>query len=87
MAALSTTGEQKMELDLNVLKDLINNRMEDIEKIVAGTGYLPRTVLGLGTFLLDHDGNLALLTAKQQVTFEKFLKPLLESSSKEAADD
>lgn len=77
-----------MEIDLNLLKDLVNNRVEDIEKIVEGTGYLPRTVLGLGTFLLDHDGNLALLTAKQQVTFDKFLKPLLEASSgNKAADD
>ncbi|MCD4689534.1 MAG: hypothetical protein K8R55_09415 [Desulfuromonadaceae bacterium] len=77
-----------MEIDLDLLKDLINNRIADIEQIVDGTGYLPRTVLGLGTFLLDHDGNLDLLTAKQQVTFEKFLKPLLESSSgKITADD
>ena len=77
-----------MEIDLDLLKDLINNRIADIEQIVDGTGYLPRTVLGLGTFLLDQDGNLDLLTAKQQVTFEKFLKPLLESASgKTTADD
>lgn len=77
-----------MELDLDVLDDLINNRTEDLEKIVAGTGYLVRTVIGVGTFLLDHDGNLDLLTAKQQVTFDRFLKPLLEASSgKPAADD
>jgi len=76
-----------MEIDLDLLKDLINNRIADIEQIVDGTGYLPRTVLGLGTFLLDHDGNMALLTAKQQVTFEKFIKPLLETASpKKAAD-
>jgi hypothetical protein len=76
-----------MEIDLDLLKDLINNRIEDIEQIVEGTGYLPRTVLGLGIFLLDHDGNLALLTAKQQVTFDKFLKPLLEASSGNKATD
>ena len=70
-----------MELDLDLLDELINNRTDDIEKIVSGTGYLPRTVIGVGTFLLDHDGNLDLLTAKQQVTFEKFLKPLLEQPS------
>ncbi len=75
-----------MEIDLDLLKDLIKNRIKDIEKIVDGTGYLPRTVLGLGTFLLDHDGNLALLTAKQQVTFDKFLKPLLEASSDKKTD-
>lgn len=77
-----------MELDLDLLDDLINNRTEDLEKIVAGTGYLVRTVIGVGTFLLDHDGNLDLLTAKQQVTFDRFLKPLLEASSgNQAADD
>lgn len=77
-----------MELDLDLLDDLINNRTEDLEKIVAGTGYLVRTVIGVGTFLLDHDGNLDLLTAKQQVTFDRFLKPLLEASSgNPAADD
>lgn len=77
-----------MELDLDLLDDLINNRTEDLEKVVAGTGYLVRTVIGVGTFLLDHDGNLDLLTAKQQVTFDRFLKPLLEASSgNQAADD
>lgn len=70
-----------MELDLDLLDDLITNRIDDIEKVVAGTGYLARTVLGVGTFLLDHDGNLDLLTAKQRVTFDRFLKPLLEDSS------
>lgn len=45
---------------------------------MAGTGYLARTVIGVGTFLLDHDGDLDLLTAKQRVTFDKFLQPLLE---------
>ncbi|APG28139.1 hypothetical protein A7E78_09960 [Syntrophotalea acetylenivorans] len=70
-----------MELDLDLLEKLISDRTDDIEKIVSGTGYLPRTVIGVGTFLLDHDGNLDLLTAKQQVTFEKFLKPLLEKLS------
>ena len=66
-----------MQLDLKVLRHLINKRTDKIEKIVAGTGYLPRTVIGVGTFLLDNDGDIDLLTAKQQVTFERFLKPLL----------
>ncbi|MEZ4484543.1 MAG: hypothetical protein R2864_08085 [Syntrophotaleaceae bacterium] len=62
-----------MELDLDLLENLITNRIEDIEeRIAAGTGYLPRTVLGVGTFLLDHDGNLDSLTAKQQVTLRNF---------------
>lgn len=67
-----------MEIDLDLLNTLITKRTDEIEKIVAGTGYLPRTVIGVGTFLLDNDGDVDLLTAKQQVTFEKFLKPLLE---------
>ncbi len=67
-----------MDIDLRVLKNLIHKRTEEIEMIVAGTGYLPRTVIGVGTFLLDHDGDIDLLTDKQKVTFERFLKPLLE---------
>lgn len=70
-----------MEVDLDLLNDLISNRIDEIEKSVAGTGYLPRTVIGVGTFLLDNDGNVDLLTAKQRVTFERFLKPLLEARS------
>jgi len=67
-----------MEIDLDVLSHLIKKRTDEIDAIVAGTGYLTRTVIGVGTFLLDHDGNLDLLTAKQQITFERFLQPLLE---------
>lgn len=65
------------EIDLDILEHLVNADTDYIKNAVAGTQYLPRTVLGVGTFLLDHDGNVNLLTAKQQVTFEKFLKPLL----------
>jgi hypothetical protein len=65
------------EIDLNLLDYLVNADTDYIKAAVAGTQYLPRTVLGVGTFLLDHDGDVNLLTAKQQVTFEKFLKPLL----------
>lgn len=67
-----------MEIDLDQLKTLINQQTDVIEQVVAGTGYLPRTVIGVGTFLLDNEGDVDLLTAKQQVTFERFLKPLLE---------
>lgn len=67
-----------MEINLTKLHHLITKRTDKIEKIVEGTGYLPRTVIGVGTFLLDNDGDVDLLTAKQQVTFEKFLKPLLD---------
>lgn len=70
-----------MDLDLDVLEKLITKRIDEIEEIVAGTGYLARTVIGVGTFLLDNDGAVDLLTAKQQVTFERFLKPLLESDT------
>jgi hypothetical protein len=67
-----------MEIDQRDLKHLITKRTDRIEKIVAGTGYLPRTVIGVGTFLLDNEMDYDLLTAKQQATFDKFLKPLLE---------
>ncbi len=67
-----------MELDLNQLSNLISKRVDKIEKCVAGTGYLPKTVIGVGTFLLDNQGDIDLLTAKQKVTFDRFLKPLLE---------
>ena len=68
-----------MELDLDLLDNLISKRSDEIERSVAGTGYLPRTVIGVGTFLLDNEGNVDLLTAKQRVTFERFLRPLLEA--------
>jgi hypothetical protein len=67
-----------MNIDLALLQNLISKRTDEIEKGVAGTGYLPRTVIGVGTFLLDNEGNVDLLTAKQQVIFEKFLRPLLD---------
>jgi hypothetical protein len=67
-----------MGLDLDLLKHLITKRSDTIERSVAGTGYLARTVIGVGIFLLDNEGNLDLLTAKQRVTFEKFLQPLLD---------
>ncbi len=66
-----------MEIDLQALSDLISKRTDKIEKIVAGTGYLPKTVIGVGTFLLDNEGDYDLLTSKQQTTFEKFIRPLL----------
>ena len=69
-----------MEINLDRLNNLINNRTDEIEQIVAGTGYLPRTVIGVGTYLLDHDGDLDLLMPKQLVTFDRFLKPLLEQT-------
>ncbi len=69
-----------MKIDLHQLQNLITSRRAEIDQIVAGTGYLPRTVIGVGTFLLDNEGNIDLLSAKQLVTFERFLKPLLERS-------
>lgn len=67
-----------MDVNLKTLKNLLSKRSNEIEEIVAGTGYLAKTVIGVGTFLLDNEGNLDLLTAKQRVVFEKFLKPLLD---------
>ena len=71
-----------MDIDLNALRYLLQKRTNEIEVIVAGTGYLVKTVVGVGTYLLDNQGDVDLLTANQQVTFEKFLKPLLEKSSR-----
>ncbi len=68
-----------MELDLHRLRILISKRRDEIEQSVAGTGYLAKTVIGVGTFLLDNEGNVDLLSAKQLATFERFLKPLLEA--------
>jgi len=70
-----------MQIDLDQLDDLLKKRLDEIEELVAGTGYLVRTVVGVGTFLLDNEGNVDLLTAKQQVTFERFLRPLLEKKA------
>ncbi len=71
-----------MELDLHQLRNLISKRRDEIEQSVAGTGYLAKTVIGVGTFLLDNEGNIDLLSSKQLATFEKFLKPLLERHSR-----
>ncbi len=67
-----------MDIDLDLLENLIYKHADEIAARVAGTGYLVRTVVGVATFLLDNEGNLDLLTAKQQVTFERFLRPLLD---------
>jgi hypothetical protein len=66
-----------MDVDLDLLEYLCHKGAHYIEATVQRTGYLPRTVIGVGTFLLDCDGNVDLLTAKQEVTYDKFLRPLL----------
>lgn len=71
-----------MELKLGSLKHLVHKRTDEIEQIVAGTGYLPKTVIGVATFLLDNNGDIDLLTAKQRVTFDRFIKPLLTEASR-----
>jgi hypothetical protein len=71
-----------MEVDLRQLRNLISKRRDEIERSVEGTGYLARTVIGVGTFLLDNEGNIDLLSAKQLATYERFLKPLLERPSR-----
>ena len=68
-----------MHVDLKLLKNLLSKRGDEIEKSVAGTGYLAKTVVGVGTFLLDNEGDIELLSARQKVTFERFLEPLLAS--------
>lgn len=67
-----------MELDMNALRKLISKRTDEIEASVKGTGYLVKTVAGVGTFLLDNEGNIDLLSAKQRVVFDRFIKPLLD---------
>lgn len=67
-----------MELDLNVLRNLISKRRDEIEKIVEGSGYLAKTVVGVATFLVDNEGDVDLLASKQRVIFDKFITPLLE---------
>jgi hypothetical protein len=66
-----------MELDLKVLQNLISKRRDEIERIVEGSGYLTRTVIGVATFLVDNEGDVDLLAAKQRVVFDKFIIPLL----------
>ncbi|NTV50260.1 MAG: hypothetical protein HGB32_13800 [Geobacteraceae bacterium] len=68
-----------MNVDIALLKNLISKRSDEIENKVAGTGYIAKTVIGVGTFLLDNEGDIDLMTAKQKVIFEKFLLPLLET--------
>ena len=66
-----------MKIDLPPLRYLLSKGTHEIDKAVAGTGYLAKTVIGVATFLLDNEGDTDLLTAKQNATFEKFIKPLL----------
>lgn len=69
-----------MQLNQQQLATLISVRKNEIEQAVAGTGYLARTVIGVATFLLDNEGDLSLLSAKQRATFDRFIAPLLERS-------
>lgn len=71
-----------MEVDLKLLRNLLDSSPERIETIVQGTGYLPKTVIGVATFLLDNEGSLELLTSKQINTYERFIKPLLDASDR-----
>ena len=66
-----------MDPDLDLLDFLCHKGAHYIEAAVAGAQHHPRTVVGVGIFLLDHDGNVDLLTAKQRVTYDRFLRPLL----------
>jgi hypothetical protein len=66
-----------MEHNLNALRNLISKRRDEIEKIVQGSGYLTKTAVGVATFLIDNEGDVDLLSSKQRVIFDKFIKPLL----------
>ena len=70
-----------MKVDQGPLKYLLSRRTAEIEKAVVGSGYLAKTVIGVVTFLLDNEGNFDLLTDKQQVTFDRFIKPMLPPGS------
>jgi len=39
-------------------------------------------VIGVGTFLLDNEGDVELLSSRQRATFERFIKPLLDAASR-----
>ncbi|MFZ4859842.1 MAG: hypothetical protein ACOYL3_26015 [Desulfuromonadaceae bacterium] len=69
-----------MEVDLRKLRNLLSKQRDEIERAVKGTGFLARSVIGVGTFLLDNEGDVDLLSVKQLATFERFLKPLMERS-------
>ncbi len=66
-----------MEPDLNLLEYLTSKGVHHIEEAVKGAQHLPKTVVGVATHLLDMDGVVGLLTSKQQLTYEKFIKPLM----------
>lgn len=68
-----------MYVDLDKLQTLIHKRAHEIERCIDGTGYLARTVIGVCTYLIDNEGNLDLLSAKQKLTFERFIQPLLDT--------
>ena len=69
-----------MYVDVDLLRSLVIRRREEIDRSVAGTGYLAKTVIGVATYLLDNEGNLDLLTARQRATFDRFLAQLLQDS-------
>lgn len=75
-----------MNVDMDKLSTLIHKRADEIEKSVVGTGYLARTVIGVGTYLLDNEGDLDLLSTRQKLTFERFLEPLLVSRTRRPAE-
>lgn len=70
-----------MKVSLHPLRFLLSRRTSAIERSVAGTGYLAKTVIGVATFLLDNEGDIDLLTDKQKITFERFILPLLGPGS------
>jgi hypothetical protein len=76
-----------MHVDLAKLSNLIHKRADEIDKSVAGTGYLARTVIGVCIFLLDNEGDIDLLSAKQKLTFERFLRPLLDDGISDGKPD
>ncbi len=72
-----------MYVNVEKLEYLIHHRAHEVETSVQGTGYLPKTVMGVAIFLLDNQGDYNLLTHKQRFTFDRFLRPLLEGAIEE----
>jgi hypothetical protein len=65
------------DIDRSLLAYLIGKGSRHIEAAVKGNQILPKTVVGVGTYILDIEGDIDLLTARQQKIYATFLKPLL----------
>ncbi len=65
-------------MDIEQLKYLTTSGLHLLDKAAEGSEYLPKTVRGVATFLLDNEGDIDLLTSKQRATYDRFIKPLMD---------